>query len=152
MFSYLENAVVDCGDFSAVKRDGGEWQMERNRSHAELENDFYRTTSKSEMLDSFRGQWEKEYSGNTRDGKLREDRKEFYIAGYIGFPALFEKDMAWLEKFSGKLSPADEAWVKNTRETIAKYHALYQKEIGGEKPVKIRAEEASEFALPFEKN
>jgi hypothetical protein len=128
-YSHLKNVIVDCGDYCAVKREGQDWQMERKRSHGELEADFYRTTQKAEMLDTFRREWNEEYRNNIRDEKIREDRREKYITGYIGSPFLFDRDMAYLGKFAGELSPEDEAWIKNTREVIQKYHALYEAEL-----------------------
>jgi hypothetical protein len=129
IYSHLENVIVDCGGYCAVKREGQDWQMEWKRSHAELEEEFYRTTKKAEMLDTFRRRWNEEYRNNVRDEKIREDRREYYITGYIDAPFLFDRDMAYLEKFTGELSPEDEAWIKNTREVIQKYHALYEAEL-----------------------
>jgi hypothetical protein len=127
--SHYENAIVDCGDSYAVKRSGQDWKMERKRSHAEVEADFYRTTSKAEILDGIRRDWEKEYQNNVKDGKIREDRKKFDIVGFIGNPDYFDRQIEWLEKFNGELTPADKAWIINTRKTITKYHILYEQEV-----------------------
>jgi hypothetical protein len=125
-----ENVIIDTGDgYYAVKRPGFDWEMERKRSHAEIEEEFYRLTSKSEILDMTQREWRKEYQNNVREGKIREDRREQYITGYIASPFLFDERIAWLEKFSGELDPAGEAWIKNTRELIEKYHVLYEREL-----------------------
>jgi hypothetical protein len=129
MYAGQGDAIVDCADgYSAVRRDG-EWGIERNRSHVELEADFYRLTPKAEILDMIRREWEAEYRENVRDGNIRKDRKEVYITGFIGWPPFFEEEIAWLEKFNGELSPADGAWIKNTRELITKYHVLYEESL-----------------------
>jgi hypothetical protein len=120
-----ENVIVDCGEYSAVRRDG-EWTTERNRNHAALEAEFYRTTTKAEILEMTQREWEREYQENVKDGEIRKEDVH-YIIGYIHNPSLFDERTAWLDKFQGELTPADEAWIKNTRELIGKYHDLYEK-------------------------
>lgn len=129
MYPAQDDVIIDCGDgYSAVRRDG-EWETERNRSHAELEANFYRLTGKAEILDMTRREWEREYRENVSDGKIREDRKEIYLVGYISNPAFFDERIAYLDRFGGELTAADLAWIKNTRELVEKYHALYEEAI-----------------------
>jgi hypothetical protein len=130
---YPGNVIIDCEDGCAVKRDG-DWRMEPKYTHAELEAEFYRSTTKAEMLETLQNEWRREYAENVRDGEIRKDRKEHYLVGYIASPEYFDERIAGLEKFRGELTPADKAWIKNTRELIAKYHELYEKDIKRWKP------------------
>jgi hypothetical protein len=136
-YSSPGDLVVNCGKYSAVQRDG-RWTMERNRTLAELESEFYRTTSKADILKTTRSDWQRECEKNVKDGKIREDRKEYYITGFIDAPFLFDEKIARLECFSGELTPADEAWIKNTRELIEKYHVLYEEALARDREGMMR--------------
>jgi hypothetical protein len=127
--------IAECEGGYAVKRCGEDWHMEPKLSHRQLEEAFYRDTTKAEALESVRHEWEAEYGENIRDGEIREDRPEYYLFGFIDSPHSFEDRVRWLERFSGGLALADKAWIENTKGLIAKYHEVYKayklREMGG---------------------
>jgi hypothetical protein len=91
----------------------------------ELDRAFFSSTSKSEMLELTKREWQEEYEKCIEDGKLR-DIMEIYIGLFISSPKHFEEKIEWLEEFSGELTQDDEKWIKDTGEEIAKYNKMYE--------------------------
>ena len=61
-------------------------------------------------------------------GNLRYDEECYYFAN----PFMYEGDIVALDDDLGELSETDLAWIKNTRESINKYHAIVYQEGGFE--------------------
>jgi hypothetical protein len=123
-----ENAVINCGKYSMVKHGDGDWIESANLTMAQHEYLFYESTNKNEMLELTKQSWDREYRTCINNGKIVSLHEAFYI----GNPAFFDRDIDMLKKFKGNLSLADQAWIKNTKELIKRYYALYEKEITNE--------------------
>jgi hypothetical protein len=121
------NAVVDCGKYSLVKHGDEEWTESANLTMAQHEYLFYESTDKTDMFKLVQKDWNKEYAQHVIDGKLTPGPNHGVF--YIYNPVFFDRDIDNLAKFKGDLSPADQAWVKNTRELINKYHVEYETEL-----------------------
>jgi hypothetical protein len=120
-----DTVFVDCGDgYCAVKRPYQAWAMGKSPDHNRQFNQFFNSTNKTEQLKDVIQKWQAEYAKFVQDGTLLAGPG--YEPYYISNPNFFEEDISWAMQFDGELSPADRAWIKNTRELIEKYHAVFK--------------------------
>jgi hypothetical protein len=130
MYPYGEDdtVVVDCGGgYCAVKRPHEAWAMEKNPDHDWQFKQFLNGSNKTEQLKDVMRSWEAEYKTFVKDGSVLAGPG--YYPYYISTPDFFEKDISWVMQFKGELSAADQAWIKNSKDLIEKYHALYEEKI-----------------------
>jgi hypothetical protein len=115
--------IVNCGGgYQAVKRPHEDWRMEKADSGWDA---FYNSTAKTDQLKSIMRDWQAEYAKFVKEGAVVFEPGDSPC--YIQYPDIFDNDLEYVMQFSGELSPADEAWIRNTRELIEKYHRLYEK-------------------------
>jgi hypothetical protein len=122
-----DTLYVDCGDgYCAVKRPYQKWVMETVPTQDQQFRKFFKSTNKTEELKDIMKKWQVEYAECVKDGAVLVESSNLY---YISYPDLFEGDIKWVMQFDGELPLTDQAWIKNTRELIEKYHTLFEEEI-----------------------
>jgi hypothetical protein len=122
-----DNVIIDCGNgYCAVKRPHEAWRMETKPNQDRQLEQMLASSTKTKQLENVKRLWEAEYTKFVKDGSVLTGPG--YYPHYIEDPEFFEEDIFWVMLYKGELSAADEAWIKNSRELIEKYHVLYEEE------------------------